>query len=231
MRNFEIQGSFYATRLFKDIPGDVPQKLLASSLLLDIGKNQRLFEKGDAAGSIYLVKTGRIEISLISEGGKKVVFNQIGPGQCFGEIGLVDQKPRTASAVALEESRVQLISRLHFFEAVQQCPQLAINLLEIFSERVRWMSDSVEEYAVHPLELRLARRLLVLHRNFASETGDVEISQNDLADFAGATRESTNKILIDWQEKGIIELGRRRISIVKPAQLEVISGGEHNGAR
>ena len=180
-------------------------------------------EHGDQGGTMYLVQKGRIEISLITDEGKKIVLNQIGLGHSFGEIAMVDKSPRTASAIAIENSTVIPITSLTFLETVQRCPQIAMNLLELMCERIRWVSDSVEEYAAHPLDLRLARRLLTLHKNFADDEGYIEITQNDLADFAGATREATNKILINWQALGLIKLARRKIFISQPEKLQHIA--------
>jgi CRP/FNR family transcriptional regulator, cyclic AMP receptor protein len=210
-------------RLFKGVPNEVQNALLASAFSLPLQKGERLFEHGDQGGTMYLVQSGRIEISLITDEGKKIVLNQIGPSHSFGEIAMVDKSPRTASAVAIEHSSVIPITSQIFSETVQRCPQIAMNLLELMCERIRWVSDSVEEYAAHPLDLRLARRLLTLHKNFADDEGYIEITQNDLADFAGATREATNKILINWQAHELIKLARRKIFISQPEKLQNIA--------
>ena len=210
-------------RLFKDVPVEIQQALLKSAFVVPLEKGERLFEHGDQGGTMYLVQKGRIEISLITDEGKKIVLNQIGLGHSFGEIAMVDKSPRTASAIAIENSTVIPITSLTFLETVQRCPQIAMNLLELMCERIRWVSDSVEEYAAHPLDLRLARRLLTLHKNFADDEGYIEITQNDLADFAGATREATNKILINWQALGLIKLARRKIFISQPEKLQHIA--------
>jgi CRP/FNR family transcriptional regulator, cyclic AMP receptor protein len=210
-------------RLFKDVPVEIQKTLLTSAVVLPLEKGERLFEHGDQGGTMYLVQKGRIEISLITEDGKKIILNQIGKGHSFGEIAMVDKSPRTASAIAIESSAVIPITSFTFLETVQRCPQIAMNLLELMCERIRWVSDSVEEYAAHPLDLRLARRLLTLQKNFADNDGYIEISQNDLADFAGATREATNKILINWQNLGLIKLARRKIFLSEPAKLQHIA--------
>lgn len=210
-------------RLFKGIPDEMQKSLLVTVRVQKLKRNERLFERGDKGGTMYLVQTGRIEISLITGEGKKLVLNQVGPGHCFGEIAMIDKTPRTASAIALENSILIPITSSIFSETVRKCPQLAINLLEIMCERIRWISDSVEEYAAHPLDLRLARRLFTLHKNFCAEDGWIKITQNDLADFAGATREATNKILIGWKAIGLIRLGRGKISIAVPEKLNQIA--------
>ena len=85
---------------------------------------------------------------------------------------------------------------------------------------MRWVSDSVEDYALLSLDRRLARRLLLLHDQFSGPDGAIEIAQSDLADFAGATRESTNKILMHWKNLGLISLKRRAIHLKDRARLD-----------
>jgi CRP/FNR family transcriptional regulator, cyclic AMP receptor protein len=174
---------------------------------------------------MYVVQKGRVEISIITELGRKIVLNQIPPGHCFGEIGMVDTLDRTASAVALEDSVLLPVARATFMEAVRKSPQLAINMMDILCERLRWVSDSVEEYALHALDLRLARRLLVLHKNFGDNENGVRITQNELADFAGATRESTNKIM-HWKTDGLVDVMRGKILLVDLKKLDHIANGD-----
>ncbi|MEP7173210.1 MAG: Crp/Fnr family transcriptional regulator [Aestuariivirga sp.] len=226
--NIEEKNSRKATavtvsRLLANIPEEIRQFLFGTSQAVYLKKSQTLFDRGDAGGTLYVVQSGRIEISLLTEVGKKMVFNQIGHGHCIGEIGMVDGFRRTASAIALEDSSLLPVSRTTFLEAARRCPQLAINMMEILCERLRWVSDSVEEYALHSLQLRLARRILVLYRNFGETDGAIKITQNDLADFAGATRESTNKILMQWKNDKLITLGRSKINVIELEKLERIA--------
>ena len=215
------------SRLFDGVDDETHHFVLSAAQPAVIKKGATLFERGDVGGTMYIVQGGRIEISIITELGRKIVLNQIPPGHCFGEIGMVDTFARTASAVALENSALLPVSRLTFLEAVRKCPQLSINLMEILCERLRWVSDSVEEYALHALDLRLARRLLVLHQNFGDEEQGVRITQNELADFAGATRESTNKILMQWKVDGLVDVRRGKIVLIELKKLDHIAHGEN----
>jgi CRP/FNR family transcriptional regulator, cyclic AMP receptor protein len=211
------------SRLFENVPNEIRQFVLGAASPMSVKKNQGVFDRGDSGGTMYVVQSGRVEISLVTESGRKMVFNQIGPGHCIGEIGMMDTQPRTASAIAIEDSTLLPILRKTFFDAVGRSPQLAINLMEILCERIRWVSDSVEEYALHSLHLRLARRLLVLHKNFSDADGAIKIAQSDLADFAGATRESTNKILMEWKNDGLISMGRRKIVLINLDKMDRIA--------
>jgi CRP/FNR family cyclic AMP-dependent transcriptional regulator len=213
------------SRLFRGITDEARQLILTSSLPLNLKKGQRLFERGDPGGTMYVVVQGRIEISVVSAAGRKISLNLISAGSCFGEVSMIDNQVRTASAVALEPTSLQPIGRSVFFAAARLCPELAITIAEILSERVRWVSDSVEDYALLPLDRRLARRLLLLNDQFSSPDGTIELAQSDLADFAGATRESTNKILMKWRSQGLIALKRRTIQLSDRAKLDRIAHG------
>jgi CRP/FNR family transcriptional regulator, cyclic AMP receptor protein len=216
-------------RLFNGVEEKARDFILASSQPVSVKKNASVFEKGDTSSAMYIIQTGRVEISLISQLGRKIVLNQIASGQCFGEIGMLDTLPRTASAVAMENSVLLSVSRKVFMEAVQKSPQLAVNLMEVLCERLRWVSDSVEEYALHSLDVRLARRLLVIQTKFSDGEGYVNITQNDLADFAGATRESVNKLLMQWKTETLIEVSRGKILVVDREKLSLIAHGEAAG--
>ena len=226
----QSDGPLSMARFFNNVPDDIRQSLLGTAAPINLKKDQRLFERGDAGGTMYVVQSGRIEISVVTEAGRKILLNLTGPGHCFGEVSMVDNGQRTASAVALEDTRLQPIARNKFLEALKRSPELGINLMEILCERVRWVSDSVEEYALHSLYRRLARRLIVLHENFALPDGSIEIAQSDLADFAGATRESTNKILMQWKSEGLISVKRRNIRLGDMQKLDQLAYGDDNQA-
>lgn len=216
-------GALPMSRLFRGVTDEARRSILTAALPLNLKKGQRLFERGDPGGTMYVVVKGRVEISVVSEAGRKISLNLISAGNCFGEVSMIDNKARTASAVALEPTSLQPIGRNTFFAVARLFPELAISIAEILCERVRWVSDSVEDYALLPLDRRLARRLLLLQDQFSSPDGTIEIAQSDLADFAGATRESTNKILMQWKGQGLISLKRRTIQLIDRARLDRIA--------
>lgn len=211
------------TRLFQGLSEEARKLILTSALPLNLKKGQRLFERGDPGGTMYVVNQGLIEISMVSTNGRKISLNLISAGNCFGEVNMIDNRSRTASAVALHATSLQPIARNTFFAAARLSPDLAITIAEILCERVRWVSDAVEDYALLSLDRRLARRLLLLHDQFSRSDGAIEIAQSDLADFAGATRESTNKILMTWKNLGLISLGRRSIHLLDRERLDQIA--------
>lgn len=220
------QKALAVSRLFLQIPDTVKAMITTAAQSVPVAKHAALFEYGDEGDTMYIVQQGRIEISILSTAGRKITLNQIPEGHCFGEISMVDRLKRTASAIAIEPSVVLPVSRSTFLKATQTCPQLAINLAEILCERLRWVSASVEEYALFAIDLRLARRMLSMQASFAGANGDVKATQNDLAEYIGATRESTNKILMRWKLDGVISLKRGSFQILDKARMERLATGE-----
>jgi CRP/FNR family transcriptional regulator, cyclic AMP receptor protein len=226
---FSGQSILTVTQLLKGIPDVVKAELLAASKPLAIRQHARLFAHGDPGDAMYIVQQGRIEISIVNQAGRKIVLNQVSVGNCVGEISMIDGQRRTASAEALEHSVVLPVTRAIFMRLAVSCPQLAINLAEMLCERLRWVSASVEEYALFSIDLRLARRLLSLNELFADREGYVAATQSDLAEFVGATRESANKILMQWKADGLILLKRGSFRIQDKARLALIAYSDETG--
>lgn len=199
---------------FRGVSDGARQALLQSGQILTFKSGSLLFQHGEPGGSMFVVISGLIEVSVLTPDGRKISLNRLGSGQCFGEISMIDGMPRTADTVALGDTRVLSISREAFFDAAQRYPELGLSMVQLLCERVRWLSDSVEDYAILPLERRLARRLVVLFDRFGGEERSIKIAQADLADFVGATRESINKILIAWQKRGLISISRKAIQLL-----------------
>ena len=209
-----------AAPLFKDIPEQATRDIFAAARPISLRKGQRLFGYGDAGGSMFVVVKGIIEISISTASGRKISLNMMSQGNCFGEISMLDGGSRSAAAVALAASSLLSIPRAAFLASAGTYPELALALAVMLSERVRWISDSVEDYALLPLDRRLARRILILFDRFGGADNVIGISQGDLADFAGATRESTNKILADWRRRGWISMSRKHIALLDRDSLD-----------
>ena len=182
-----------------------------------------LFQKGDKGDALYGVRRGRIRIETGTAGGGRLTLNVLGPGDLFGEIALFDGQPRTADAIAAEPSELFMVRRSDFLGYLEREPRVTVRLLEMLCQRIRWVSDRMEEAVLLPLHARLARRLCALAEDFGSE---VHISQEELGIFVGAARESVNRQLQEWRRAGIIELRRGRISLLDADRLNAVASGE-----
>jgi CRP/FNR family cyclic AMP-dependent transcriptional regulator len=185
-----------------------------------------LFLKGDAGDALYAVRRGQIRIATGTSSGRRLTLNLLGSGDVFGEVALLDGRPRTADALAVEPTDLYMIHRRDFLDLLLKRPSVAIRIIEFLCERIRWMSAQMEERALLPLETRLAYRLVALTEDYGA---DLHVSQEELAIFVGATRESVNRQLQTWRRQGLVELSRNRIRVLHPPRL--CKASEQNGLR
>src|SRR5215207_1079620 len=149
----------------------------------NLESGEMLFQKGDKGDALYGVRRGRVRIETGTAAGGRLALNVLGPGDLFGEIALFDGQPRTADAVAAEASELFMVRRSDFLTYLEREPRITIRLLEMLCQRIRWVSDRMEEAVLLPLHARLARRLCALADDFGSE---VHISQEELGVYVGA---------------------------------------------
>jgi CRP/FNR family cyclic AMP-dependent transcriptional regulator len=191
-----------------------------------LDREEVLFLKGDAGDALYAVRRGQIRIATGTSSGRRLTLNLLGAGDVFGEVALLDGRPRTADALATEPTDLYMIHRRDFLNFLLKRPSVAIRIIEFLCERIRWMSAQMEERALLPLETRLAHRLVALTEDYGA---DLHVSQEELAIFVGATRESVNRQLQTWRRQGLVELSRNRIRVIHPPRLRKAS--EQDGLR
>ncbi len=168
-----------------------------------------IFQKADPGDRLFAIISGRVGITTESESGKSILLNMLKVGDVLGEIALLDGKPRTANAVALDESELLCVERPDFLNFLERHPRLAIRLMGVLCDRLRWTSDIIEDTIFLDIPHRLAKRLLVLSDQYGRETDDgllidLRLSQESLGQMLGATRESINKGLKLLEHKGMI---------------------------
>jgi CRP/FNR family transcriptional regulator, cyclic AMP receptor protein len=189
-------------------------------------REEVLFLKGDAGDALYAVRRGQIRIATGNASGRRLTLTLLGSGDVFGEVALLDGQPRTADAVAVEPTDLYMIHRRDFIELLAKQPKVAVRIIEFLCERIRWMSAQMEERTLMPLQTRLAHRLVALSEDYGAE---IHVSQEELAVFVGATRESVNRQLQTWRREGVIELSRNRIRLIQPAGLGISVNGDPDG--
>lgn len=213
--------------MFRGLAESTLQRIAALAGRKHYQKGSVIFSQGDSGDALFGVASGRIRISASGAGGQEVFLNIMEPGDTFGEIAVMDGLPRTAGATALEHTTLIVLKRADFLGLIEREPQLAIHLLKLLCQRLRWTSELVEESAFLSGPARLAKRLLILAelhgRPASSDDGkalEMLISQAELARFLGVSRQIVNQHLGDWAKCGWVKLGRGRIVIEDPAALE-----------
>jgi len=190
-----------------------------------------LFSKGDPGDSLFAILSGQVRIGALSELGKEVILNILGPGEIFGEIALLDGKDRTASASTIGDCELVTIARGDFLSFLARHPHVTQRMLEVLCARLRWVSESYEDVVFRRLPHRLARKILFLAENFGEvDNGVVRISmslsQQELANMTGATRESINKLMRRWEGAGLVSYEHGHISVLDSARLNRIAEGD-----
>ena len=178
-----------------------------------------IFRQGDAGDAIYAIVEGEVEINLFSKAGRKIVLNVLTPGMVFGEIALFDNGPRTAGATAKSDILLACVQRSQLTEALKTSPDLAADLLQLAGQRFRAVIRQFEDLSFLPLEIRVARQILQLAAPSSAEPPTIDISQADLAERVGATREAVSKTLSLWKQQGLVRMGRGWIRIEDHAGL------------
>jgi CRP-like cAMP-binding protein len=185
-----------------------------------------LFMQEDPGERVYGIISGTIEIAIFSPGGRKLVANIETPKSMVGEIAVLDGGPRTATATCLSDCQLVSMSRARLMDRIREEPDLATGLIELLCARLRWVSGELGDQALLKIETRLAKRLVFLSGLIGNESGWIEISQAELAEFLGATRESVNKTLTDWRRDGVISIRRGGLKIESLRRLRDIAAAE-----
>ena len=172
-------------------------------------KKQALFRKGDEGTALYIIMKGRIKIVLPSKVGEEVILTIFSEGDFLGEMSLLDEKPRSADAVAMEESEVYVLNRTDFLSFLQKNGDAIKCVLSCLSERLRKTDDLLEDASFLTVSARVAKKLIELGREFGVKDKDVvriglRLTQQDMADLVGTTRESINKELRILRERGLV---------------------------
>jgi CRP-like cAMP-binding protein len=192
---------------------------LATRIRCEAGST--LFRQGDAGEAFFLVRDGEIEISVLSPGGKRLALDVMRKGDVLGEIALFGGS-RTATAIALKPSVLDQVRRSDVLAAIRSRPELALQFVDLLCDRLRAVSAKLEERAFMALPARVASRLLHLDAKIGDGGGGVAISQADLADFAGATREGVARILAEWRALGWVSLSRGTVRILNRRALDAV---------
>jgi CRP/FNR family cyclic AMP-dependent transcriptional regulator len=164
--------------------------------------------------------------------GKDAVFNVLGKGDIFGEIALLDGNPRTADATAATDCELFVIERRDFLPLMREEPDIALRIIEILCSKLRRTTEQAEEVMFLDLPIRLARALL---RLVGADTAGmrerkITITQKDLGNIIGMTRESTNKQLRIWKGKKWVRLERNAVVILATDHLTAIAEDGAHGA-
>ncbi len=181
-------------------------------------KNEVVFHKDDPAAHVFLIAAGTVKISIEDESGEEVVIALIRGGDVFGELALFDQGERSATATALTETTMFALASRDFTEVLQRNAEAMRQLLALLARRIRHSTGHIEDLVFLDLPGRVAKTLID-QNELLGGSGIVELTQEDISHFVGATRVAVNRVLVDLERRGVVMLGRGSIKI---ADLEAL---------
>jgi CRP-like cAMP-binding protein len=210
--------------LFRGLTADERNVLVARAHLRKFDAGGTIFLMDAPGDSMMAILEGNVRISVPSPEGKEIVLAILYPGEVFGEIALLDGKGRTADARAMTRCSVAILDRRDVLAFFERHPSAWPKLVEVLCDRLRRTDQHLAEMALLEVPLRLAKtllRLLVGGRDAGSRTAPkIALSQRELGNIVGASRESVNKCLNEWQRRGIVTIEDNFITIANRTVLE-----------
>jgi CRP-like cAMP-binding protein len=213
--------------MFEHLGAEDLERLSALLQVRRYTKGEVIFHQGDVGTALYIVRKGEVAIRLSSPEGKEVILTLLGRGDAFGELSLLDGEPRSTDAVARDETVLLCLQQEDFRQFLSERPQLTMDLLAVLSRMVRRVTQLVHDSAFLDARARLARVLLDLAKSQGEPgaKGSVVIiprlTQGELANLCGVTRESVNKWLRFYVREGILTYDAGQITLLDPERLRL----------
>lgn len=210
--------------LFEALGDDATQRLAAMLRRLSVPRGHVLFRRGDEGTVLYIIASGRVAITLPNATGEEITLAVLSQGEFFGEMALLDNEPRAASAEVVEDSILYVLSRKDFLSFLMNHESAVMAVLSSLSRRLRLTDDLVAELCFLPASARIARKLVGLAEaaRTAPESAAVEIhtTQQEIGRMLGLSRETINKELKYLREKGIVRTSRGKVIVLNLDQLK-----------
>lgn len=210
--------------LFAGLPGDQLDALAAFLRSRPYRKGAVIFSEGDPGTPLYLIEEGEIKLTILSPGGKEIILALLGPGGFFGELAVLDGGTRAATAAAKTACRLLVLERSDLLKFIERHPRAAVGMLAAISRRLRRTTEQVHDAAFLDGPTRLAKVLLQFTHEQAKPGPDGVLSaprltQEELAEAVGGTRESINRWLRIFVDEGSVRRRRGLVTVVNPQVL------------
>ena len=198
--------------------------LRESMSAVKVAKGQILFKEGDAGDRLFVVVEGKLKLGTSSGDGRENLLSILGPGDMFGELSLFDPGPRTATATAVVDSRLLALANDQVIGWVTAHPQVSLQLLGRLAQRLRKANDVLSDLVFADVPGRVAKAIIELGERFGTKKDDGlhvnhELTQEELAQLVGASRETVNKALADFAARGWVKLEPRAVVVLDYERL------------
>jgi CRP-like cAMP-binding protein len=187
-------------------------------------RNSVILFEDDPGDALYVVALGQVKVVLIGEDGREVILSVMGEGEFFGEMALIDDEPRSAHVIAMEDSSLLVIRREDFQDLLKQTPGIGLVLLRELSRRLRRVDEKVGSLVLLDVNGRVAQLLLDLADEAGSDRITRRLTHHTIAQMIGSSRETVSRTMRELVDKGSITVSRREIQIRDRAALESSAG-------
>ena len=211
--------------LFSALDEDAAAALRATMVPVEVPRGGVLFNEGDPGDRLYVINEGKIKLGATSNDGRETLLAILGPGEMFGELSFFDPGPRNATAVALTDASLLGVGHPDLEPWLTGRPEVAASLLAALARRLRRTNEAMADLVFSDVPGRVAKALLDLASKFGEPNPDGsvhvvhDLTQEELAQLVGASRETVNKALADFQHRGWLRLEQRGVDLVDLERL------------
>jgi CRP/FNR family transcriptional regulator, cyclic AMP receptor protein len=210
--------------IFQGVDADAAESLAKELEYVETRKGEILFSEGEPGDSLYIVLSGKVKVVRRAADGRQNLIALMGPSDMIGELSLFDPGPRTATATAVTDARLARLRKSSLRPWLSNRPEIAEQLLRVLARRLRRTNDALADLIFTDVPGRVAKNLLQMAGRFGSRDGGVlrvthDLTQEELAQLVGASRETVNKALADFASRGWLRLDGKSVIILDPERL------------
>jgi CRP-like cAMP-binding protein len=210
--------------LFRQVAETDLQALAQMVHARDFPKGNVILSQGDEGQALFLIRRGQVKVSVLAEDGREVILSVLGPGSFFGEMALLDDEPRSAHVIAMEDTTILQLRREDFRNRLKAAPELAVSLLRELSRRLRRADDTIASLMLLDVNGRVAHLLLELAKEEGGEGGTRitrRLTHASLGQMVGASRETVSRTMRNLVLRNVVGVTRREIALLDPGALRL----------
>lgn len=213
--------------LFSDIPDRDIEMLEQVAETVEVRRRNTVWEPGDPSNTIYVLRSGIIKVSKVSEEGRELTLHFFTRDNLFGELSLVSDQPHDTVAEAFEDSHLLAFSKDDFTRVMMRTPTLAMRMIKLVGERRRKLEDRVENLLFKSAHSRLAGLFMELAANFGVRDSrgiivNLKLTHKEIASLIGATRETVSFAILDMRKDGLVMTEGKRVILLDEARLKAL---------
>jgi CRP/FNR family transcriptional regulator, cyclic AMP receptor protein len=210
--------------ILQGVDPEAAEALAKDMDIVEIRKGEVVFNEGEPGDSLYIVMSGKLKLGRRAADGRQNLIALMGPSDMIGELSLFDPGPRTATATAVTDARVARLRKQALRPWLTNRPEIAEQLLRVLARRLRRTNNALADLIFTDVPGRVAKNLLQMAGQFGSRDGGVlrvthDLTQEELAQLVGASRETVNKALADFASRGWLRLDGKSVIVLDPERL------------